>query len=127
MSENSNRRIKILGAGWLGLGYLSMAFVFITLFPLTQGNVSSETEVSDGYWVFIVMGLVMGTIGLASGLALLRRHREARAILVISSLLLALPSTILVFPLLVVVPSLWLTFSRGGKETLGNFIARENG
>ena len=74
-----------------------------------------------------MMGLVIGTIGLTSGLALLRRHREARAILVISSLLLALPSTGLVVPLLVVVPSLWLTFSRGGKETLGSFIARENG
>ena len=63
MSENSNRRIKILGAGWLGLGCISLAFVFITLFPLTQGKASSETEVSDGYWVLIVMGLVMGTIG----------------------------------------------------------------
>jgi hypothetical protein len=126
MSETNDRRFKILGAAWLGLGSLSFAFVFSQLFPLAQGNAPSATEVADGYWVFVVLGLVIGAIGTANGLALLRRIPVARRLLTISSFVL-LPSAGLVVPLLVIAPSLWLTLSRDGKEAFEGYVSRENG
>ena len=127
MPETKNRNIKILGAAWLGLGDLAFAFAFITSSPLAQGNAPSATEVSDGYWVFVALGLVMGAIGMVNGLALLRRYPIARPVLAISSLVLLLPSAAFFVPLLVVAPSLWLTLSRGGKEAFESYVAGENG
>ncbi len=127
MPKTNNRRIKILGAAWLGLGGLGFAYVFSELFPLAQGNAPSATEIADGYWVFVALGLVMGAIGMVNGSALLCRNRIARPVLAISSLALLLPSAAFWVPLLVVAPSLWLTLSRGGKEAFESYIARENG
>ena len=125
MPDAQNRRFKILGAGWLGLGGLSFAFLLTLLFPLAQGNAPSATEVSDGYWVFAALALVVGAIGMVNGLALLRRNPVARPLLMVSSILL-LPSASLLVPLLVVAPSLWLTMSRGGKEAFESYMARAN-
>ena len=124
MPESNNRRIKILGAAWLGLGGLGFAYVFINL---AQDYPPSATEVSDGFWVFILLALVVAAIGMVNGLALLRRNRVARRFVVISSLVLLLPSAAFIVPLLVVVPSLWLTLSRDGKEAFESYMARENG
>ena len=126
MSETNNRNIKILGAAWLVLGGLALAYVIANLFSLALGNSPSAEEVSDGYWVFFVGAIVIGAIGMVNGLALLRRNRVARPILISSSVLL-LPSIGLLVPLLVVAPSLWLTLSRDGKETFESYMARENG
>ena len=126
MSETSDRRFKILGAAWLGLGGLSFAFVFSELFPLALGNAPSATEVADGYWVFVALGLVIGAIGTVNGLALLRRIPVARRFLTVSSFVL-LPSAGLVVPLLVIASSLWLTLSRDGKQAFEGYMARENG
>ena len=127
MPDPSNRKFKILGAAWLGLGGLSLAFAFVTLLPLAQGNAPSATEVSDGYWVFVALGLVTGAIGMVNGLALLGRHPVARRVIAISLWLLLLPAAGFVFPILIVAPSLWLTLSRDGKEAFESYMARENG
>ena len=127
MSETKNRNIKILGAAWLGLGGLASAYVFSMLFPFVQGNAPSATEVSDGYWVFVGLGLVMGAIGMVSGLALLLRIPVARRVLAISSGVLLLPSAAFMVPLVVVLPSLWLTLSRDGKDAFESYMAKENG
>ena len=126
MSETSDRRFKILGAAWLGLGGLSFAFVFSELFPLALGNAPSATEVADGYWVFVALGLVIGAIGTVNGRALLRRIPVARRFLTVSSFVL-LPSAGLMVPLRVIAPSLWLTLSRDGKQAFEGYMARENG
>ncbi len=127
MPETNNGKSKILGAAWLGLGGLALAFVFSMLFPLALGNAHSATEVSNGYWVFVALGLVMGAIGMVNGLALLRRIPVARRVLAISSWVLLLPSAAFMVPLVVVMPSLWLTLSRDGKEAFESYMARENG
>ena len=127
MPETNNRKIKILGSAWLGLGGLAFAYVFVDLFSLAQGNSPSATEVADGYWVFFLGALVIGAIGIANGLALLLRSPVARPVLAISSLVLLLPSVGLLVPLLVVVPSLWLTLAKDGKEAFESYVARENG
>ncbi len=137
MPETKNRNFKILGAAWLGLGGLSFAILFlalfqfaIALFQFTLGNDPSALESEDGFWnglIFVLVFLVIGAIGMVNGLALLRRIPVARPVLAISSLVLFLPSALMLFPLLVVVPSLWLTLSRGGKEVFESYMARENG
>ena len=126
MPETYDRKIKILGAAWLVLGGLAFVFAIVTLFPLALGDTPTETEVSDGYWVFAALGLVIGAIGTINGSALLRRTPIARAIIIGSSILL-LPSATFVLPLLVVAPSLWLTLSKDGKEALESYMAGENG
>ena len=125
MPETYDRKIKILGAAWLVLGVLAFVFAIVTLFPLALGDTPTETEVSDGYWVFAALGLVIGAIGMVNGSALLRRNPVARPIILGSSILL-LPSAGLVLPLLIVAPSLWLTLSGDGKEALESYMAREN-
>ena len=124
MPKTRNRDIKILGAAWLGLGSLGFVYAFVALFPLTQGDTPSPTAISEGYWVYLLGALVIGIIGMVSGLALLRRHAVTRRLLAISSLVLLIPSAVLVVPLLVVMPSLWLTSS--GKVALETYIARED-
>ena len=124
----TNKLIKILGAAWLGLGGLCFAVVFINLLPLVQGNTPSGLfESGDGWWIVDLVVLVVGAIGMLNGLALLRRHPVARLLVAISSWVLFLPSAGFLVPLLIVAPSLWLTLSRGGKEALESYMARENG
>ncbi len=124
MAETNSRRFKILGVGWLGLGALSFAYVFINLFSLAQGHAPSATEVSDGFWVFLWGAIVIGAIGVVNGSALLLRNPAARPLLSISSLILLLPSIGLLVPLLVVFPSLWLALSKDGKKALESYMAR---
>ena len=123
MPKTRNRDIKILGALWLGLGSLGFVYAFTALFPLTQGYTPSATAVNEGYWIYILGALVIGTIGAVNGIALLRRYPVARRLLAITSLVLFLPAAVLVLPLLVVIPSLWLTSS--GKAALQSYMARE--
>ena len=126
MPETNNRKFNVLGAAWLGLAGLFFAVVFINLLPLVQGESPSGLfESGDGWWIVDLVFLVAGAIWMVNGLALLRRNPAARPLLVISSIVL-LPSVGLLIPLLVVVPSLWLTLSRGGKEALESYLAREN-
>ena len=128
MGETNNRMFKILGAAWLSLGGLSLAVVFINLLPLVQDKTPSGLlESGDGWWIVDLVFFVVGAIGMVNGLALLRRNPVARPLLAISSLVLLLPSAGFVVPLLVVVPRLWLTLSRGGKEALESYMVRENG
>ena len=127
MPETANGKIKILGAAWLGLGGLAFLYAFISLYPLAQGKYPSAPAVSEGSWVYALGALVMGAIGMVNGLALLRRNPVARRVLAISSLVLLLPSTVLLVPLLIVGPSIWLTLSKDGKEAFERYIARENG
>ena len=124
MPKTRNRDIKILGALWLGLGSLGFVYAFGALFPLTRGDTPSATAVNEGYWVYILGALVIGTIGAVNGFALLRRHPVAGRLLAITSLVLFLPAALFVIPLLVVVPSLWLKSS--GKVALESYIARED-
>ncbi len=127
MSETNDRKIKILGAAWLGLGGLTFAFVLTMLFPLVQGNTPSPFEAGDEWWIVVLVFAVVGAICMVNGLALLRRNPVARRLLAISSIVLLLPSAAFLVPLVVVLPSLWLTLSPGGKEVFESYMARENG
>ena len=75
MLETKNRKLKILGAGWLGLGGLAFPVVVIAsfqlLFSFAQGNAPEDGYVEGS--VFVLVFLVVGTICLVNGLALLRR------------------------------------------------------
>ena len=78
--------------------------------------------------------LAVGAVQMVNGLALLRRNGIARPVLVISSSLLLIPSVtglaaggMGIVPLMVVVPSLWLTLSTRGKEAFQSYMARANG
>ena len=127
MPETSNRKFKILGAAWLGLGALCFTVVFINLLPLFQGSTPSGLfESGDGWWIVDLVIFVVGAICMFSGSTLLRRNPVARPLLAIASLVL-LPLSGLLLPLLVAAPSLWLTLSREGKEALGDYMARGNG
>ena len=135
MPVTKNRNIKILGAVWLGLAGLSFAysffglleFLFTALLNIAEGFSAFQGEEDGGFIVaLLLLWLTGGVIGIVTGLALLRRKPIARRYLLLSSLLF-LPSAQLVFPLLVVAPSLWLTLSRGGKKALESYMARGNG
>ncbi len=125
-TNNRDRNIKILGAAWLGLGGLALAIAKVIIDP------SAEDGVIQGL-VFVLVLVVLGSIQMANGLALLRRNPVARPLIAISSLVFLVPSAasvvtgIGVVLLLVVVSSLWLTLTRGGKEAFGSYMARENG
>ena len=134
MSEKSNRNIKILGAGWLGLGGIFLALAFVALLSVLIGD-DPETaafEAGDAWWIVVLVLLGIGAILTVPGLALLRRNPAARRLIAISSLVLLIPSaygasTGFGIPfLLVVVASLWLTLSRGGKEAYEGYMARAN-
>ena len=123
----NNRKFKMLGAAWLVLGGFTFAIVPIpSLFSLVRGNTPSPFEAGDEWPIVVLVFAVAGAICMVNGLALLRRNRVARPLLIVSSLLL-LPSAGLIVPLLVVLPSLWLTLSTGGKEALESYLAREIG
>ena len=126
MPGTSIRNIKILGAAWLGMGGLTFAIVFMALFQIFV--TSEEVEGGSlGGLIFVLVLLVLGSIQVVNGLALLRRNPVARPLIAISSILLLPPSVLAVFPLLFVAPSLWLTLSSGGKRALASYMARESG
>ena len=135
MLGTSNRNIKILGAAWLGLGGIFLALAFVAFLSVVIGDDPElqAFESGDKWWVVVLVLLVLGAIPMVNGLTLLRRNSVARRLLAISSIVLLLPSaygasTIFGIPaLLVVVASLWLTLSRGGKRAFESYMARENG
>ena len=125
MPETKNRNIKILGAGWLVLGGLFLALALIAFLSVVIGDdpEGQAFEAGDKWWIVVLVLLVVGAIPLVNGLTLLRRNPVARPLIAISSLVLLLPSVPMVLPLLVVVPSLWLTLSTDGKEALESYTA----
>ena len=127
MNEIRNRKFKFLGSGWLIIGVLGFTYLTVNFISLAQGNTPSQTEVSDGYWVFFWGSLVIGVIGVVCGLAILLRYRQAGPLVAISSVLLLFPALAIVVPLLVVVPSLWLTFTQDGKGAFRRYVAMESG
>ena len=137
MLVTKNRKFKMLGAGWLGLGgfgfavaVLALFQIGVALFQFTLGNDPSALESEDGFWngvVFVLVLVALGGIGTVNGLALLRRKRVARPLVAISALVLFIPSAVSLVPMLLVAPSLWLTLSTGGKEAFESYVARANG
>ena len=132
MLGTSNRNIKILGAAWLVGGGL---FFAIALFAIAQ--VITDTSAAEdgllGGVVFVLLLLVLGATFSVNGLALLRRSPATRPLIAISSLVLLIPSAggavtgIGIPAFLVVVASLWLTLSSGGKEAFESYMTRANG
>ena len=140
MSETKNRKFKVLGAGWLGLGGIFFALAFIAFVSVVLGDdpAGQAFEAGDKWWIVVLVFLGIGAILMVPGLALLRRNPAARPLWIMSSLVLLIPSAVwvvaagngvvnLVAALLVVVPSLWLTLSKGGKRALESYMARANG
>ena len=83
-----------MGTGWLGLGSLSLAYAFIALYPITQGESPSAAAVREGYWVLVSLSLVFRASGIVNGLAILLRKPVARPALAITSLLCLLPAIV---------------------------------
>ena len=140
MLGNKNRNIKILGAAWLGMGGILLALAFIAFLSVVVGEdpAGQAFEAGDKWWIVVLVFLGIGAILMVPGLALLRRNPAARPLWIMSSLALLIPSVVwvvaagngvvnLVAALLVVVPSLWLTLSKGGKRALESYMARANG
>ena len=129
MLGTKNRNIKILAVAWLVLGGLAFAFALVATGQVIIDPSAAEDGLLGGV-VFILLLLVLGTIQTVNGLSLLRRNPVARPIMAISSLVLLIPAAGLaatgfgVPALVVVLASLWLTLSRGGKETLESYMAR---
>ena len=85
MPGTSNRNIKILGAAWLGMGGLTFAIVFMALFQIFV--TSEEVEGGSlGGLIFVLVLLMLGSIQVVNGLALLRRNPVARPLIAISSI-----------------------------------------
>ena len=131
----TNRKFRFLGAGWVGWGGFFLAIAFLAFLSVVIGD-DPETqafEAGDKWWIVVLVFLVLGATFSVNGLALLRRNPVARSVLAISSLVFLIPSALLVVTgsgvllLFVVVPSLWLTLSKGGKEAYESYMARENG
>ena len=135
MSETKNRKFKVLGAAWLGLGGLFLALAFIAFLSVVLGDDSAGQafESGDNWWIVVLVLLVLGAIPIVNGLALLRRNPVGRRLLAISSLVLLAPSAVGVVTgigipfLVVVVASLWLTLSKGGKKAYESYMARAEG
>ena len=135
MRGTKNRNIKILGAGWLVLGGIFLALAVMAFLSVVIGDdpATAAFEAGDKWPIVVLVLLGIGAILTIPGLALLRRNPVARPLIAISSLVLLIPSAygastgIGVPFLLVVVVNLWLTLSRGGKEALESYTARENG
>jgi hypothetical protein len=132
MFKTNDGRIKLLGGAWLVGGGL---FLAIALFAIAQFIISPSAD-EGGFWggaIFVLVLLVVGAIYSVNGLALWRRNMEARPFLAVSSLVLLVPSAVgavggIGIPaFLIVVASLWLTLSKGGKEAYQSYMARVAG
>ncbi len=135
MYGTRNRNIKILGAGWLVFGGIFLALALLAFLSVVIGDdpEGQAFEAGDKWWIVVLVFLVLGAFFSVNGLALRRRYPAARPLLAISSLALLIPSAVGVVTgvgiplLLVVVASLWLTLSRGGKRAYESYMARANG
>lgn len=139
MPETTNRKFKILGTAWLALGGIFLALALLAFVSVVLGDDpdAQAFEAGDKWWIVVLVLLGVGAILMVPGLALLRRDPVARSLLIISSLVLLIPSAVgavaaggavgLVGALLVVVPSLWLTLSKGGKKAYESYMARAEG
>ena len=135
MRGTKNRNIKILGAAWLVTGAVFLALAIIAFLSVVLGDdpAGQAFESGDKWWIVVLVLLVLGAIPTVNGLALLRRARLGRRLLAISSLALLIPSAVgtttgIGIPfLVVVVASLWLTLTQGGKEAYESYMARANG
>ena len=129
MPGTRERNIKILGAAWLVFGGLAFA---IALVAIGQVIIDSSDDGLQGLVIALVL-VVLGSVQIANGLALLRHNPVARPLLAISSLILIIPSVVAALGiigipfLVVVVASLWLTLSKAGKKAFESYMARENG
>ena len=140
MLGSQNRNIKILGGLWLVLGGLAFARA---ISAIIQFKIEPSAAAD---WVDYFLGmLVVGSLHMVSGWALLRRNPLARPLLAISSFVLLVFYAGLVaappeysgagrtsqiggvLPLLVLVVVFWLTLSGRGKEALKSYVARNNG
>ena len=133
MRKSNSRKIKVLGGAWLGLGGLAFGTVLVVSLQVLFSSQDVEGGFVGGL-IFVLVLLAVGAVFSVNGFAPLRRNSVARPLVAISSLILLIPSVagtaaggIGVPLLLVVVPSLWLTLSRGGKKAFESHIARENG
>ena len=110
-----------------------LAFIAFVSVVLGDDPASQAFESGDKWWIVVLVLLGIGAILIVPGLALLRRNPVARPVLAISSLILLIPSAVgavtgIGIPfLVVVVVSLWLTLTTGGKETLESYMARAIG
>jgi len=135
MLGNKNRNIKILGAAWLGMGGILLVLAFIAFLSVVVGEdpAGQAFEAGDKWWIVVLVLLGIGAILMVPGLALLRRNPVARPLIAVFSLVLLVPAAVSVVTgigapfLLVVVASLWLTLSRGGKQAIESYLAREDG
>ena len=135
MLGNKNRNIKILGAAWLGMGGILLVLAFIAFLSVVVGEdpAGQAFEAGDKWCIVVLVLLGIGAILMVPGLALLRRNPVARPLIAVFSLVILVPSAVSVVTgigapfLLVVVASLWLTLSRGGKQAIESYLARENG
>ena len=134
MLGTNSRNIKLLGAAWLVGGGVAFAVALFAIAQLIVRPSAAEVGVVEGL-VFVLVLLVLGSIGIVNGLALLRRYQVARPLLAVSSLVLLVPSAGglvsgdigSVLTLLVLAATLWLTLSKGGKEALESYMAGAHG
>ena len=132
MRGTSNRNIKILGAAWLVGGGLFFAIALFAIVQVIIDTSAAEDGLLGGV-VFVLVLLVLGATFSVNGLALLRRSPATRPLIAISSLVLLIPSAggavtgIGIPAFLMVVASLWLTLSSGGKEALESYMTKANG
>ncbi len=135
MFKTKNRKFKVLGAGWLGMGIPFLALAFIAFLSVILGDdpATAAFESGDKWWIVVLVLSMLGAIPTFAGLALLRRSPAARPLIATAALVLLIPSAISVIAgfgvlmLMVVVPSLWFTLSGGGKEAFEGYMARETG
>ena len=135
MSDTTKRNINILGSAWLGLGGIFLALAFAAFLSVVIGDdpAGQAFEAGDKWWIVVLALLALAAIPTVNGLTLLRRSPVARPLVTISSLILLIPSAISVVTgfgvplMLVVVASLWLTLTKGGKKAFESYMAREIG
>ena len=132
MPDNNDRKFKVLGAGWLVLGALAFAVAAVAFLSvvLADDSESAAFKSGDMWWIVVLVSLVLAAVFSANGLAFLRRYPAARPLIIVSSLVLLPPSVVGlaaggagVLTLLVVLPSLWLTLSKRGKEAFADYMA----
>ncbi len=130
MLGTKNRNIKILGGAWLAGGGVAFVVALFAVAQLIIAPSAAENEVIGGL-AFVVVLLVLGSVGIVNGLVLLRRNPIARPLIAISSLVFLVPSLPglvkgdigSVLTLLVIAASLWLTLTRSGKDVLESYLA----
>ena len=87
---------KILGTAWLALGGIFLALALLAFVSVVLGDDpdAQAFEAGDKWWIVVLVLLGVGAILMVPGLALLRRDPVARSLLIISSLVLLIPSAV---------------------------------